>query len=221
MVVRPWELIERADSPDGTLELRRRSERDFLITIDGRVLMRSAAQRSEIALAELGCAPLAGRPAPRVLIAGLGMGITLRAALDALPAAARVDVAELNAVVVAWCRGPLAPLTDGAALDPRVAVAVEDVAETIRRAAGSTARFDAILLDLYEGPGGSDAGCFSPTGLAAARAALADEGVFAVWGEAPDQGFQRRLAAAGFRSEVRRPGRGGLRHAVTLATPAA
>ncbi|MFQ5417768.1 MAG: spermidine synthase [Myxococcota bacterium] len=219
--MRPWQVIERADSPDGTLELRRRGARDFLITLDGRVLMSSTAQRSEIALAELGCAPLAGRPAPRVLVAGLGMGITLRAALDALPPAARVEVAELNAVVVAWCRGPLAALTGGAALDPRVDVAVGDVAETIRRAASSAARFDAILLDLYEGPRDGDDPCFGTAGLAAARAALANDGVLCVWSEAPDPAFESRLAAAGFRSVVRRPGRGGRRHAVTLATPAA
>ena len=101
------------------------------------------------------------------------MGFTLRAALDALPAAARVRVAELHPCVVSWCRGVLAPLTGGAALDPRVAIELGDVGERIRRAAaaGDGARFDAILLDLYTGPG---AGAGRQRGLLRGRHALGD-----------------------------------------------
>jgi spermidine synthase len=124
--------------------------------------------------------------------------------------------------VVEWCRGVLAPLTGGAALDPRVAIELGDVGDRIRRAARSGERFDAILLDLYAGPAGSSAetmDCFEPGMLAAARAALASGGVYAVWSERPDPGFEKRLRAAGFDAVCSRPGRGGLRHAVYLATP--
>jgi spermidine synthase len=219
-LTRAWRTLERVETPDGRLELRQRGRRDFLITRDARVLMNAAAQRSEQALATRACARLAAHAAPRVLIAGLGMGITLRAALDALPAAARVQVVELHARVVAWCRGPLAPLTAGAALDPRVAIEVGDVAAAIHRAArsGGAARFDAILLDLYGGPGESGEPCYEPALLAATRAALAPRGVYGVWSERPAPDFERRLSAAGFAFERSRAGRGGLRHAIYLAT---
>ena len=108
--MRSWETLDAADSPDGRLELRRRGESDFLITLAGRVLMNSAARRSEEALAREVCARMQRQQAPRVLVGGLGMGLTLRAVLDGLPGDARVAVAELNPVVVDWCRGPLAAI---------------------------------------------------------------------------------------------------------------
>jgi spermidine synthase len=241
-VTRPWVTIQRVETRDGALELRRRGERDFLILLDGRILMSSAAHRSEQALASQACARLAGRANPSLLIGGLGMGFTLRAALDALPADARICVAELHACVVEWCRGVLAPLTGGAALDPRVTIELGDVGALIRRAARGGDRFDGILLDLYAGPAGggppgrkaakrprsepkaSEGGpprsmaCFEPGMLAAARAALARAGVYAVWSEQPDPAFEKRLRAAGFDAVLSRPGRGGLRHAVYTAT---
>ncbi|HEY8154754.1 MAG TPA: spermidine synthase [Myxococcota bacterium] len=213
-----WVTLERVETSDGALELRRRGERDFLILHDGRVLMNSSAHRSEQALAAEACARLAGRASPSLLIGGLGMGFTLRAALDAVPPAARVRVAELHPCVVAWCRSVLAPLTAAAALDPRVEIELGDVGASIRRAAASGERFDAILLDLYTGPGAGEA-CFEAGMLSATRAALAPGGVYAVWSERPDAAFERRLRAAGFDAVRSRPGKGGLRHAVYTATP--
>jgi len=218
-LARAWVTLERVETADGTLELRRRGERDFLILLSGRVLMNSSAHRSEQALASEACARLSARASPRLLIGGLGMGFTLRAALDALPPAARVSVVELHPCIVSWCRSVLAPLTGGAALDPRVAIELGDVGARIRRAAADGDRFDAILLDLYTGPGAGEA-CFEAGMLAATRAALAPGGVYAVWSERPDPAFERRLRAAGFAALRSRPGRGGLRHAVYTATPA-
>jgi spermidine synthase len=219
--MRPWEILDRIDSPDGPLELRRRGERDFLITLAGRVLMNSAAHRSELALAELACARLGARAAPRVLVGGLGMGLTLRAALDALPGEAVVVVAELQPSVVDWCRGPLADLTDRAVEDARVEVALSDAAAMIRAAARGGERYDAILLDLYEGPhagrGRREDPFYGKRALAETRFALTRGGVFGVWAERPDTGFEERLRASGFEVEIRRPGRGGLRHAVYVA----
>jgi spermidine synthase len=219
--MRPWEVLDRVDSPDGPLELRRRGEGDFLITLAGRVLMNSAAHRSEVALAELACARLVGHATPRVLVGGLGMGLTLRAALDALPGDAVVVVAELHPTVVDWCRGPLAGLSDRAVEDARVEVALADVAAMIRAAAQGAERYDAILLDLYEGPhaGGNrrEDPFYGKRAIAAARSALTRGGVLGVWAEVPDAGFEERLRAASFDVAKRRPGRGGRRHVVYVA----
>lgn len=221
--MRPWKTLDRVATEEGELELRQRGDDEFHITVGGRVLMASAAHLSEKALAEAACRKIAGRPRPRVLIGGLGMGYTLRAALDALPREARVVVAELNPVVLRWCRGPLADLTARAVDDPRALVEVADVALLVEQAAaaGGAERYDAILLDLYEGPRESAGGAADPffgrRALATTRRALADNGVFAVWSEDPDDAFDRRLRAAGFQVERLRPKSGGPRHVVYLA----
>lgn len=221
---RPWEVLERIETRDGVLELRRRADRDFLISIDGRVLMTSATSRSEQVLGAEASRALAGRAGAEVLVSGLGMGITLRAALDGLPASARVTVAEINPDVVRWCRGPLAGLTDAALEDPRVRVEVEDVAEIIAAAAqGRRERFDAIVLDLYCGPARgrrrNEDPFFGRRALQRTHQALTADGVYALWAEATDPSFEKRLGKAGFSFERRRPPGGGLRHAVYLARP--
>lgn len=210
------------ERPAGRIELRQRGEWDFLITLDGRVLMNSAAHHSERVLGELAVAELAARAAPRVLVAGLGMGFTLRGALDALPKKARVQVVELEAVVQRWCRGPLRALTGGAALDPRVRIEIADVRQAIARAARGPAaqRYDAIALDLFEGPRRRQRGedpLFGSSGLRGLRDALAVGGVLAVWSEAREPSFEKQLARTGFRIRSHRPGRAGLRHAVYVA----
>jgi spermidine synthase len=217
---RPFTLLEAVDTPDGRLTLHRRGDRDFMISIDGRVLMTTGRDRSERALAELGCAAIRHAAAPRVLIGGLGLGLTLRAALDALPSEAQVVVSELNDAVVRWCRGPAACLTDGAVDDRRVEVRVTDVAEEIRAAAGC-GDLDAILLDLYVGPGDAaheDHPLYGRAILEQAHASLRPAGVFAVWGEDRSPVFKRRLRSVGFDVAVERPRGGGPRHVIHLAT---
>ena len=221
-MAQPWKTLDRAETADGVLELRRRGERDFLILINGRVLMNSSANRSELALGEHACRAVTARPEPRVLIGGLGMGLTLRAALDALPPSARVIVSELNPVIVGWCRGPLGDLTSRAIDDPRVAIEITDVARVIARSSQDAALwYDAIILDLYEGPGAGTDPVIDPfygsRALARTEAALQPGGIFAVWGEAPDRAFEQRLGNAGFRVNQQRPGRGGLRHVIYQA----
>jgi spermidine synthase len=214
---RSWEILDRVDTPDGILELRRRGD-EFLIAIAGRILMNSHANRSEVALANLGLGAVRGTESPHVLIGGLGMGCTLRAALDTLPRDARLLVSEKNPVVARWCAGPLAGVNRDALADPRVEVAIEDVS---KRIAESARAFDAILLDLYEGPHAATDPKSDPfygrSAVARTRAALALGGVFCVWSENADDSFERRLRSGGFAVETRRPGRGGRRHAVTIA----
>jgi len=221
-LTRQWQTLASAETPEGRLELRRRGAAETVITVGGRVLMNGAAHRSETALAELACRAIATRPRPRVLLGGLGLGYTLRAALDSLPRAASVTVVEIEPVIVAWGRGPLAELTGRAMEDRRVAIEIGDVAAAIAGAAAGGAGFDAILLDLYEGPRtpaqGRDDPLYGRAALARARAALTPGGVLAVWSEDRDDAFEARLAAAGFSWERRRPGRGGPRHTLYLAT---
>jgi spermidine synthase len=217
-MTRPWQTLERIETPEGPLELRQRGERDFLIVVDGRVLMTSQARRSEEALATLALRALPKDRRRTIVIGGLGMGYTLRAALDELPAEAKVTVVELNREVAAWCRGPLALLTDAAALDPRVTIVVDDVTRHLAKAPPHAC--DAILLDLYEGPHAAtqpaDDPLYGPTALARYRAALVPGGVLAVWSEADDARFEQRLAAGGWRAEKRRAGRGGRAHTIYL-----
>jgi spermidine synthase len=225
-VTRPWETLDSVETGEGRLELRRRGERDFVITVGGRVLMNSALHLTEAAVAEMACRRIAGRERPRVLLGGLGMGYTLRAALDTLPRKARIVVAEIEPAIVRWCRGPLAGLTGRAAEDRRVSIRMADVTQVIARAAetAETAEpdlFDAIVLDLYEGPRAATQAredpFYGPRALELTRAALSPGGVFAVWSEDADPTFAKRLRAAGFAVETLRPGRGGPRHLVYLA----
>jgi spermidine synthase len=219
-VTRPWETLDAVDTAEGRLELRRRGEREYVITVAGRVLMNSALHLTEVAVAEMACREVAGRAHPRVLIGGLGMGFTLRAALDSLPESGRVVVAEINPAIVRWCEGPLAELTGDSLRDRRAKVALGDVAALIARS-GAGERFDAIVLDLYEGPRAATQAredpFYGPRALAATRAALTPGGVFAVWSEDHDPAFEKRLRAAGFTVERKRPGKGGPRHVVYLA----
>jgi spermidine synthase len=193
------------------------------MTIAGRVLMTSEAHESEDALASMACEVLAGRRAPRMLLGGLGMGFTLRRALDLLPAKAAVTVVDLNRHTVDWCRGPLAAVTAHALADARVRVRIADVARVIAEA--RPGHLDAIVLDLYEGPHEAthrqSESLYGLAALTRARAALRPDGVLAIWSEEPDRPFEARLGAAGFKIESHRsrPGRGRA-HVVYLAVPA-
>ena len=222
-MAKPWRMVDSVDTHEGLLDLRQRGETDFIITIDNRVLMNSSANLSEMVLAELACESLNNKKNPRVLVGGLGMGFTLKAALDNLPADARVVVAELNPIMVKWCRGPIAHFSGGAVDDRRVRIVIDDVASVIRYAAmkGKENRFDAIILDLYEGPHGGAPGrgeyLYGDRAIALSSSALKAGGVFAVWSEDPDRAFEKRLKAAGFSVNRQRPGRGGRRHVVYIA----
>ena len=215
----PRKLLGRAEVPGGgELRLMRRGA-EYSIMLGSTELMNSRQSGSEEALAALACARVPGDA--HVLIGGLGMGFTLRAALDALAEDARLIVAELVPAVVEWARGPMAEIFGGSLADPRVTVVEEDVAASIDCADGA---YDAILLDVDNGPDGltraENDRLYSAAGLARARAALRPGGVLAVWSSAPDQAFSRRLRKAGFEVEeaaVRARGSRGGRHVIWLA----
>jgi spermidine synthase len=177
---------------------------------NGRSLMSSRMHGSEQALAAFAFRPMRAVE-PQVLVGGLGMGFTLRATLDLLNADATVVVAELVPAVVAWNRGPLGPLAGHPLRDPRVRVETGDVAETLQSSPG---RFDAVLLDVDNGPDAftatANARLYRDQGLAAARDALTPGGVLAVWSAWEDRRFEQRLRYAGFVVEVERV-RGRLR----------
>lgn len=185
-------------------------------------LMNSRLSGSEQALAKLSCQRIADHRRPRMLIGGLGMGFTLRAALAELGNDASIVVAELVPTVVAWARGQMAEVFGGCLDDPRVTVEETNVGQLIR---SEPAAWDAILLDVDNGPQGivhkSNDALYSLQGLGAARTALKPGGVLAVWSQGPDGGFTRRLKQAGFAVEeinTRANGKRGARHVIWMAT---
>jgi spermidine synthase len=219
--VKPWELLGETSTPDGTaIKLMRRGG-EYVILANGKSLMSSRMHGSEEALATLACRRARKAAAPCVLVGGLGMGFTLRATLDLLPEDATVIVAELLPAVVEWNRGPLGVLAEHPLKDRRVRVDVGDVAATLRSSAG---RFDAVVLDVDNGPdaftASMNAGLYSDRGLASVRAALKIDGVLAVWSAWEDRKFEQRLRHGAFTVEMQRVRarlkNGGPRHTIFL-----
>ncbi len=196
----PRVLLDTAFIPGSkdTLRLIQRGN-EFSIMLGGNELMNSRLSGSEEALATLACARILPRPNARILIGGLGMGFTLRAALSVLDDEAEVVVAELVPAVVAWAKGPMAEHHGDSLSDPRTHIVTDDVAKLIR---GGSDGYDAILLDVDNGPDGltknANDHLYSADGLARARAALRPHGVLAIWSAAPDKSFAARFRSSGF-----------------------
>ena len=198
----PWKTLGVAQIPNngGELKLSQRAE-EFSIRLSGvrGELMNSRVHGSEEALAELGCAPLKSSLDARVLVGGLGMGFTLAAALKSVPPSAEVTVAELIPEVVEWNKGPLGDCAGQPLLDARTNVHVGDVADLL---VDRTPRYDAILLDVDNGPEGlthsDNHWLYSLEGLAAIYKTLHPEGILAIWSAGPDQLFTIRLKKARF-----------------------
>ena len=220
----PWVKIDTARIPGTVEELRlMRRGAEFSIKLGTNELMNSRLSGSEAALATLAAKKLEAIKKPHLLIGGLGMGFTLRAALAVLGSGARIVVAELVPAVVAWARGPMAEIFGDSLSDPRVSIRETDVSEIIR---SRESKFDAILLDVDNGPEGltrkANDALYSSVGLNAAYAALRPGGVLAVWSSGPNAAFSRRLRSADFdvnEVQVRATGRGGgARHVIWIAT---
>lgn len=221
----PWVHLDTATVPGGGGELRlMRRGNEFSIMAGAITLMNSRMSGSETALAGLACDRFRGRRNCRVLIGGYGMGFTLRAALAGLGPDAQILVAELVPAVMEWARGAMAELTADCLSDPRVVVREADVGDLI---ASGRASFDAILLDVDNGPDGLSRSAndrlYNSRGLEAARRALRPKGMLAVWSAAPNWEFVTRLGRAGFAVEEikARANKGrGRRHVIWAATNA-
>ena len=224
-----WKLLGQTRTPDDSDMSLTVRDGEYVIRVNGNTLMSSRVHGSEETLTEAACGHLTAvggsRPQnpqvqnPQVLVGGLGMGFTLRATLDLLPATATVTVSELVPVVVEWNRGPLAHLARHPLQDRRVQVQMEDVGATLR---SRPDHFDAVLLDVDNGPTAfttdSNHDLYDNTGVAAAYAALRSPGTLAVWSAWEDRKFEHRLRFHGFtvstQSARARANKGGMRHTI-------
>lgn len=217
----PWVLLDTTEVPGdgGVMKLYQRAF-EYSISVKNEELMNSRMHGSEDALAELACQRIASHEHPRVLIGGLGMGFTLRAALDELDETASVEVAELVPAVVEWNRTHLAELAGNPLADSRTLVHQSDVALVIQ---GAPAYYDAIMLDVDNGPDaltheGNDR-LYNAGGINAAKKALKPGGILAIWSAEPDAAFTKRLRVAGLQVEeitVRARKSKGRRHTIWL-----
>jgi spermidine synthase len=201
----PWQTLDRAIMNDGSELAIAQRDRQFAIRVDGQVLMNSDSHGSEEKLATHGCERLRAKRRARVLIGGLGMGFTARAALDELGPDARVDVAEIAGAVVQWNRDLIGHLAGAPLRDRRLRVIEIDVATAIARAAD---RYDAILLDVDNGPQAltsiHNKRLYTRSGLESARSALRTDGVLAVWSTFDARSFTTRLVESRFEVTVKR-----------------
>jgi spermidine synthase len=220
----PWLQLDTARVPGADVQLRLMQRgAEFSMMLGQNELMSSRLSGSEEALATLACRRIEAVKSPHLLIGGLGMGFTLRAALAVLGSDARIMVAELVPAVIAWARGPMADIFGDSLDDPRASIREADVVDVIR---SHDSVFDAILLDVDNGPEGlirkANDALYDLKGLKAIRRALRPGGVLAVWSSGPNPLFSKRLGAAGFdvnevavRATTKRS---GARHVIWFAT---
>jgi spermidine synthase len=220
----PWLQLDTARVPGADVQLRLMQRgAEFSMMLGQNELMSSRLSGSEEALATLACRRIEAVNSPHLLIGGLGMGFTLRAALAVLGSDARIMVVELVPAVIAWARGPMADIFGDSLDDPRASIREADVVDVIR---SHDSAFDAILLDVDNGPEGlirkANDALYDLKGLKAIRSALRPGGVLAVWSSGPNPLFSKRLRAAGFdvnevavRATTKRS---GARHVIWFAT---
>ena len=214
--MKPLETLAVVTTPDGATLMLQRHDGDFVIRVDGHVLMSSRSHASESALAAMALENVRARriASPRILVGGLGLGFTLRTLLEGLPETARVRVAELSPAIVEWNR----TFIDARALDdPRVEVTVADVGKELRR---RVAAYDAILLDVDNGPSAltqrSNRSLYGALALRQARSLVAPGGVYVVWSAGRDDAFLRRMRESGF--EAKMVDAGGGSHVLFVGT---
>jgi spermidine synthase len=201
--MKPRLKIAEARTPDGQVLELRQHDQDFAILVNGDELMSSRRHEAELELARLACAAIAKQEAPTILIGGLGLGYTLRQTLDLVGPGAKVIISELSSTVVDWNRDYVGGLNDHPLMDERVELVIGDVAHLI---SSSTDRFDAIILDIDNGPNAVTArandNLYGPRGIHACHDALKEHGCLAVWSAEPSKQYEHRLMKDGF--QVRR-----------------
>jgi spermidine synthase len=221
--MKPYERLGEARTPNGTVIALHRHDGAYLIKADGVELMSTRRHLSEDRLAEVACAPLRDTSRARVLIGGLGLGFTLRAALRELREDAEVVVAELLAEVIEWNSDPRYELSSEAMRDPRVRVVQDDVVDVLRENAGA---FDAIMLDTDNGPDGmlmsESSRLYSARGIADTKAALRPGGAVVYWSVGDDPRFAGALRGSGLdvsALRVRAHATAGPMHTLYVAKP--
>jgi spermidine synthase len=221
--MKPYERLGEARTPNGTVIALYRHDGAYLIRADGVELMSTRRHLSEDRLAEVACAPLRVVPRARVLIGGLGLGFTLRAALRQLGEDAEIVVAELLAEVIAWNADPQLDLSAQAMADPRVRVVHDDVTNVLRASPGA---FDAIMLDTDNGPDGmlmsENARLYAARGIEVTIAALRAGGSIVYWSVGDDPKFASALRGSRLDVEtlrVRAHDTAGPMHTLYVATP--
>jgi spermidine synthase len=222
--VKRVERLGEAVAPDGAVLTLLRHDGDYIIRVDGQELMSTRRHHSEDVLAELACARLRERSGARVLIGGLGLGFTLRAALGALGPDARVEVAEIVEAVIRWNQEPGYALAADALADPRVVLHHDDVANVLQASPGA---FDAIMLDVDNGAAPlttkGNAGLYRAQGIRRAIAALRPGGAIAYWSAGGEAPFEAALRKEGLAVDVHRARTHPSRktwHTIILATRA-
>jgi spermidine synthase len=200
--MKPWRTLGRSNAASGGVLTLNERDGEFSIRIDAWELMSSRKHGSEDAMAEVGCRHILTKQDASVLVAGLGLGYSLRATLDVLPKTAKVTVAEFVPEIVEWNRGPVAHLADRPLEDPRVELVVGDVKDVMKKRSHG---FDAILLDTDNGPRAftdlSNEALYAPAGLRIAKQALRKNGVLVIWSAGPDVKFEKRMRDCGFQAE--------------------
>jgi spermidine synthase len=203
--LKKWNQLEQTAAPDGTVVSLYEHDGTYGIRVGSAGLMSTRRYASEEEIARLACAHLKTTRGARVLVGGLGLGFTLKAALACLRPDAIVVTAEILAAVIAWNRNPAYPLAGAAMADPRVTILHQDVVETIR---ASPAAFDSIILDIDNGPVAlttdSNVRLYRDGGLRLIYAALRPGGCAALWSATPDAAFEKALALAGFAATAHR-----------------
>ncbi len=218
--MKPWNVIGKTGAPGASQLTLYEHDGEHVLRVGGRELMSTRRTASEVRLAELGCQGLSRLPKVRVLIGGLGLGFTLRAALAAVGRDAEVVVAELLPAVVEWNQNPDLPLASKELQDRRTRVVVGDVADTLR---AQSSAWDAILLDADNGTTAmmtrGNRALYETRGLATVHAALRPGGRVVYWSAEPDDRFAKRMVQSGFQvtSElVRAYSIGGPKHQLLL-----
>ena len=201
--MKPFRLLGEGTAPDGIALALYEHDGDYLIRANGADLMSTRRHHSEVVLAQLACAPLADVAGVRVLVGGLGLGFTLKAALGVLGPDARVVVAEIAQVVIDWNLNPAYPLAREALSDPRVELCHADVADVLARRRGG---FDAVMLDVDNGPEAlttaTNTRLYRSVGVAQAMASLRPGGRLAYWSAGDDPEFESTLRQAGLSVSV-------------------
>lgn len=216
------ERLDETVAPDGTILTLYRHDGAYLVRAGSAELMSSRRCHSEERLAEVVCEPLAARRGVTVLVGGLGLGFTLRAALRVLPADATVVVVELVEGIIRWNESEEYELARLELRDPRVVLRHDDVARVL---AANPGAYDAIMLDVDNGAEAfttaGNAQLYVYNGVRTAKAALRRGGRLAYWSSTPDEEFAEVLRSAGLDVEVvvaRAHRTGGPRHTIFVAS---